>query len=317
MKVFRTLEGELLPEKLIVALGNFDGVHLGHRQLLKEMVVFCRKEGNIPSVFLFNPHPQKVLSPKRAPRMLLDLEKKLDLLELIGVQVVFVVPFTKTVASLSPQQFVEEILVDRLKVLGVYVGFNYRFGRGASGTPEDLTNYGQKYGFFVKVVPPVMVDGIVVSSSNIRVALERGDILQAKKLLGYWPVLKGRVVRGDGRGRLLGFPTANICVAPDLLLPLSGVYAGCAYLEGKSYPAVLNIGKCPTFKESGEITVEAHLLEYEGCAYGKAIEVELYQRLRGEKKFADSSELVEQIRKDINETLAICQPRIYTKHKLY
>ncbi|KUK32681.1 MAG: Riboflavin biosynthesis protein RibF [Thermoanaerobacterales bacterium 50_218] len=316
MRVFKTLEGISLPEKLVVALGNFDGVHLGHRRLLREMVVSCRGEGNVPSVFLFNPHPQKVLSPERAPRMLLDLEKKLDLLESLGVEVVFVVPFNEAVASLTPYQFVKEILVNRLKVLGVYVGFNYRFGKSASGTPEELTNYGKKYGFFVKVLSPVVVDGVVVSSSNIRRALERGDILQAKKLLGYWPLIRGRVVRGDGRGRLLGFPTTNICVDPDLLLPLSGVYAGCAYLEGRSYPAVLNIGKCPTFRETGEITVEAHLLEYEGCAYGKTIEVELYQRLRGERKFSDSSGLVEQIRKDIDEALAICKPVIYTEHKL-
>ncbi|MDH7576711.1 MAG: bifunctional riboflavin kinase/FAD synthetase [Bacillota bacterium] len=308
MRVIKKLDSIPFPDKkLVVALGNFDGVHLGHQHLLSEMVKFSRQTKTIPAVFLFHPHPQKILDPARAPKMLIDLNKKIELLELLGIKVVFIIPFNHDFAILSPEQFIKEILIKKLKVLRIYVGFNYRFGRAGQGTPEMLSHYGKKFNFSVTVIPPITVEGTLVSSTTIRAALEAGDITQAEQLLGYWPLLKGVIVQGNQRGRSLGFPTANIDLPPDLIIPGDGVYAGQAYLEGKHYPAVLNIGYCPTFDELNVKTIEAHLINYRGFAYGKAIEVELYQRLRAEQKFNKVQDLVQQIKKDIQETAIICK----------
>ncbi len=306
MEVIERLDSVPFPDKkLVVALGNFDGVHLGHQHLIREMVKFSQQTSTIPAVLLFHPHPQKILNSKKAPKMILDLKKKIDLLELLGIKVAFIIPFNLDLAFLGPEQFIEGILINKLRALGIYVGFNYRFGRNAAGTTELLVRYGKKYNFFVAVIPPVKVQGAPVSSTAIRTALERGDISQAKQLLGYWPLIRGIVVQGEQRGRSLGFPTSNIDLPSDLILPGSGVYAGKACLEKKQFPAVLNIGCRPTFAGTGEQLIEAHLLGYRGFAYGKEIEVILYERLRDEQKFNNIHDLVQQIKKDIQQAAVI------------
>lgn len=307
MKIIDNLEqAALLKESYFFALGNFDGLHLGHMQLLKKMLECCRKTGTKAAVFLFHPHPQEFLDPKKSPQFLLDFERKLEMFEASGVEVVFVMPFTQFFADLTPEQFVYEILKERLRVFGVCVGFNYRFGKAAAGTPEDLLKYGRECGFQVEIVPPVIIDNILVSSTIIRKALAKGDIEQAKKLLGYRPLIRGTVVSGDGRGTNLGFPTANLKVSSKLLVPLDGVYMGCARFEGRNnIPVVVNIGTCPTFKIAGKRTIEAYLLAYSGSIYGKIIEIEFLGRLREERKFASSQELIEQIKKDVAKTLNV------------
>ncbi len=294
-------------EGLVLALGNFDGVHLGHQHLLREMVTFAKEQGAVPGVLLFDPHPRKVLFPERPFEMLLDLEKKLELISRLGVEVAYLVPFDLETSRLEPEQFVREVLVERLCILGVFVGFNYRFGRGAAGTPEDLRAYGERYGFAVRVTPPVTVRGLLVSSTAVRSALREGDIARARLLLGYWPVLAGRVSPGDRRGASLGFPTANLALPEDLVIPRVGVYAGRALLEGESFPAVLNIGTRPTFGEGLTKRCEVHMIGYRGAAYGKRLEVELYRRLRDERKFRDGEELARQIARDVEEALEVCK----------
>ncbi len=307
MKVIESLENiPLLDNKLVVALGNFDGVHIGHRHLLKEMIDFSLQTDTVPAVFLFHPHPQKVLDPANAPKLLLDLEKKIEIFESLNIEIAFIIPFNMEIASFTPEEFVEEIMLRKLRVQGVFVGFNYRFGRGATGTPELLIQYGNKYHFTVKVIPPITLHGTLVSSTRIRDLLNSGDIQKARELLGYWPLLRGKIIRGDQRGRTLGFPTANIDLPDDLIVPCSGVYAGQALLEGKRYPAVVNIGYHPTFYNTKDKLIEAHLLGYQGSAYGKKIEIELYQKLREEKKFPVVEELVRQIKKDVQDALRIC-----------
>lgn len=308
MKVIETLNSLPFPDKtLVVALGNFDGVHIGHQYLLNEMVKYARKKTKmIPAVFLFHPHPQKVLNPDRVPKVLLDLERKVNLLEALGVGVVFITPFNQGMASLDPEIFIKEILVNKLRVAGIYVGFNYRFGRGAIGTPELLIYYGKKFNFSVTIIPPITVQGIPVSSTTIRDALEEGNIPWARQLLGYWPLIRGVIIRGNQRGRIFGFPTANVGVFSDLIIPRSGVYAGRAFLEGKDYAAVLNVGYRPTFGETEEKLIEVHLMGYQDFAYGKAIEVELYQRLRDEQKFENVQQLIQQIKKDVQKAAVIC-----------
>lgn len=308
MRVINSLEmNAFTDQKLVVALGNFDGVHVGHRQLLGEMVGFCRKHGAVPAVLLFHPHPQRVLDRAHAPRMLITLDQKLELLRELGVEAVFVLPFNKEFADLTPENFLKDILLEKLMVKGVFVGFNYRFGKGAAGTPELLADYGNRYDFYVHVHPPVVTEGQVISSTEIRKALYRGDIARARKMLGYHPQIRGTVVGGDRRGRTLGFPTANVQTSEELLLPAPGVYAGKGVIGGETYVAVLNIGQRPTFYEKGKLLVEAHLIDYHGNAYGEELLVELYRKLRDEQKFVTEEDLISQIKRDLSEAVRAYQ----------
>ncbi|AFV11357.1 riboflavin biosynthesis protein RibF [Thermacetogenium phaeum DSM 12270] len=307
MKVLQELDQTFSDQKLILALGNFDGVHRGHKLLLEEMCRFASRLEAVPAALLFYPHPQQVLNPEKAPGLIIDNEKKLELMEALGIEAVIMLPFDRQMAALSPQQFIEEILLAKLKVTGVFVGFNYRFGCGATGTPELLLDYGKRLNFYVRVMPPVILNGTPVSSTSVRSALLEGDISEAKSLLGYWPVIRGRVVPGDGRGKKLGYPTANIQVPEQMLVPRSGVYACQALLEGDFYPAVLNIGKHPTFGCSRNPLIEVHLLNFRGNIYGAKMEIRLFQRLRSEKKFASKQDLINQIRKDVESAVRILE----------
>ncbi|MGB4505144.1 MAG: bifunctional riboflavin kinase/FAD synthetase [Syntrophaceticus sp.] len=285
--------------QLVVALGNFDGVHRGHQLLLQRMTTYAHNNSALSSVFLFHPHPQQVLNPKGSPKLLLDTNTKIELLKQQGAEVIFIVPFNLKYASLAPEDFVEKILVGELRVSGVFVGYDYRFGCGAQGTPELLKELGEQKGFQVEVIPPVIYQGLPISSTLVRKALLAGDILQAKDLLGYWPTLKGEIIAGDQRGRKLGFPTANVKLPDDLLIPQNGVYAGEALVEGERYLTVINIGVHPTFGSSPLQLIEAHLLDFQGVVYHKNIEIKLIKKLREERKFQSSQDLINQIRKDI------------------
>ncbi|MGB9792093.1 MAG: bifunctional riboflavin kinase/FAD synthetase [Thermacetogeniaceae bacterium] len=312
MKIYNDLDFPVVENRLAVAFGNFDGVHMGHRRLLEEMVNYSLQAKAVPSVFLFYPHPQRVLDPDNAPKMLLDLEKKTEILESSNIKIAFIIPFTPEIASLTPEEFVKEVIVRRLKAEAVFVGFNFRFGHRASGTPEFLQELGTKYGFKVSVLPPVIINGELVSSTRIRELLTTGDIRKAKDLLGYWPLIRGKIIKGDQRGRTLGFPTANIETPKDILIPCSGVYAGKGIVDNKHYPAVVNIGKRPTFYDNSEKTIEAHLIGYKEFVYGKKIEIKLYERLREERKFSRAQDLINQIQKDIKNALQICNREEFT-----
>lgn len=298
MEVLRTLE-QKSDSTLIIALGNFDGVHLGHCQLLKKMVSYANKKGGIPSVLLFQPHPQQVLNPANAPKLLMSNERKIKMMKDLGVELFYLIPFDLNFASLEPEEFVEEVLIKKLKVRGVFVGYNYQFGKRGAGKPEDLKKIGAEKGIYVEVIPPVVMHGVPISSTLIRSALNNGDVVRARELLGYWPVLQGEVIEGDQRGRRIGFPTANLAVPEELLIPKSGVYAGEAVVNGEPYLTVLNIGRHPTFGLSNKRTIEAHLLNFDGDLYGKQLEISLYKMLREERKYNNADELVDQINKDI------------------
>ena len=258
MNVFGETEKIAVQDKhLVVALGNFDGVHRAHQRLLREMTAYAQKIGALSTVFLFHPHPQQVLNPNKCPKLLLDTNKKIELLEQQGVDVIFTIPFDVKFASLAPEEFVDKI-ASELKVAGVFVGYDYRFGCAAQGTPELLKELGEKKGFYVEVIPPVVFKETPISSTLIRKALSAGSISRAKELLGYWPVLKGEIITGEKRGRKLGFPTANIRIPGELLVPQNGVYVGEALLQKKHYLTVLNIGVHPTFGSSSQELIEAH-----------------------------------------------------------
>ena len=280
-----------------VALGVFDGVHLGHCAILGTAVAQARHHGLAALACTFEPHPLEVLQPERAPAPLTTLADRLALIAETGIETTVVVAFTRAVAALEPEAFVRDVLVRTLKARDVVVGFNHRFGRGARGDAELLRALGAELGFRAHVVAPLSVEGIPVSSSEIRSALQSGDLPHAARLLGRPYSVQGEVVRGAGRGRTLGFPTAN--VKTDRALPLPpGVYACHVLVESARYRAVINVGIRPTFGET-EITVEAHLLDFSGDLYGKRIRLEFHRYLREERKFSDVGALRSQIALDV------------------
>jgi riboflavin kinase/FMN adenylyltransferase len=281
----------------VVALGTFDGVHLGHRAILGAAVAHARAAGSPALACTFEPHPLEILQAGRAPQPITTLDERLDLIAACGVDGTVVLDFTPELAAVEPEAFVTDVLVERLLARRVVVGFNHRFGRGARGDAGLLRGLGARLGFHVDVVEPLTVDGVPVSSTAIRAALGRGDLAAAARMLGRPYTLPGKVVAGAGRGRTLGFPTAN--VAPDrpaLIAP--GVYACTAEIAGQSRPAVVNVGVRPTFGED-TLAVEAYLLDFSGDLYGQTIRLTFVSRVREERRFAGVDALQAQIAADV------------------
>src|SRR5712691_5486381 len=266
MRTVRGLES-YRPEAVAsaVALGAFDGIHLGHRAILGTAVAQARQGGLQAVACTFDRHPMEVLQPRRAPLPITTLDERLELIGETGIDTTVVIPFTPAVASVEAKAFVQDVLVGTLEAREIVVGFNHRFGRGARGDAQLLESLAAPLGFRAHIVPALMVDGVAVSSSEIRAALQRGDLPRAARLLGRHYSIRGEVVRGAGRGRTLGFPTANVKTARPLLLP-PAVYACQAEVDGAHYQAVINVGVRPTFGET-ELAVEAHLLDFSGVLY--------------------------------------------------
>jgi len=281
-----------------MALGNFDGVHLGHQALVASLVEKARENKGTAGAFIFEPHPAQVLTPHNAPKLLVTPELKACLLQKMGLDILIYNVFTRDIAAWSPEKFVKEILVKRLQVSEVFVGFNYSFGHKGAGSPESLREMGKDMGFAVNVIPPVTLNGEVVSSSAVRKALEHGDIKHAFEMLGYYPVLQGMVIEGEHRGSQIGFPTANIGVERLYNVPGKGVYAAKAKVRGELYNAVVNIGSKPTFHDNYPISIEAHLMDFKQQIYGEEIDLYFIQKLRDEQKFNSIQELVRQIGQD-------------------
>jgi riboflavin kinase/FMN adenylyltransferase len=298
MRIVRTLESfppDARPS--VVALGVFDGVHLGHRVILDTAVARARARGITAVACTFDRHPAEILRPDRAPLPITTLDERLALIGASGVAVTAVVPFTEALAAMEPEVFVTDVLVGRLGAREVVVGFNHRFGRGARGDAQLLRALGGGLGLHTEVVPPTDVDGSPVSSSAIRAALQRGDLDVAARLLGRPYFLGGEVVGGAGRGRTLGFPTANIAVERPVLVP-PGVYACRLAVGAAVHGAVLNAGVRPTFGEK-VFTLEAHVLDFTGDLYGHRVRLNFVQRLREERKFSGVDALRQQIVADV------------------
>lgn len=281
----------------VITLGSFDGVHLGHQALLKETKNLAESLGAKPLVVTFDPHPRQVLHSYSSFKLLTTLEEKLALLSEYGFEEVVLIPFTKRLAEWSPEVFVEEYIVDNLKAKGVVVGFNFRFGKQRKGDVELLSYLGEKYNFTVKVVKPILVDGLSVSSSLIRSFLEKGLVEIANKLLGRPYFLTGEVIKGKGRGKILGYPTANLLISDSKLIPFPGVYAVWVIFKGRRYKGAMNIGKNPTFNEK-KLSIEVYIFDFCLDIYGEKLKVELINYIRGEKKFPSAEELKLQISQD-------------------
>lgn len=294
-----------IPGPRAVALGFFDGVHLGHQRIIDDLIIESSGAGFVPTCLTFDPHPLCVLkSPAAGPKMLTSLDEKLGLFESLGVQVVVVIEFDRGLSMLTPHDFSRSVLKGALDARLVACGFNFSFGKGGAGGPGDLVRFGTELGFKVKVHAPVLVDGVAVSSTAIRDAVSRGDVLQAREMLGRPYSLEGEVVRGDGRGASPGMHTANLHVAADRLLPANGVYATMSRTALGKFPSVTNVGFRPTFPVSS-ISVETHILGFSGDIYGTRMGVAFLRRLRGERLFRNGIEMAEQIRRDAALALEI------------
>lgn len=286
----------------VVALGVFDGVHRAHRAILGAAVARARDLGAQALACTFDPHPMEILQPERAPVPLTTIAERLHLMAETGLDGAVVIAFTRVLAAMEPEAFVKDVLVERLKAREVVVGFNHRFGRGARGDAAMLHSLGERLGFRAQVVEPLLIDGMPVSSTEVRAALQRGDLALAERFLGRPYSVGGTVVHGAGRGRSLGFPTANVRPDRPVLVP-AGVYGCDLALDGAAHPAVVNIGVRPTFGEA-TTTVEAHVLDFAGDIYDRHVELRFHERLRPERKFGSVDALRAQIAEDIKQARA-------------
>ena len=280
----------------ILTLGNFDGLHIGHRRVIEKVVARARRFGAPSVVYTFEPHPLKVVAPEKSPPLLIDIDEKIRLINATGADWLVLAEFTKAFAATHPRQFVESVLVDALSVREVWVGHDFSFGTGRSGTVEYLKELGNEFGFKVFLVPAYKRRNEVVSSSRIRAYVKDGEVKKAAGLLGRLYSIKGRVVRGKDMGKEIGFPTANLDVESELV-PKDGVYAAFALLDGREREAVLNIGVAPTFGGKAR-AIEVHILDFMGDIYGKKVEVRFAERLRDEAAFLSREALVKAIKKD-------------------
>ena len=290
---------ELTPA--VVALGMFDGVHLGHRALMTRLLEEAERLGVAPCVYTFSNHPLEVLGG--SVRLLSTVRERNKLLRTLGAQEVMSVPFTRELATLGTEQFVN-LLMEHWDVRALVVGYNYTCGDHGTGTPETLAEIGARRGFTVSVVEPVMYEGLPVSSTRIRETIERGDVSLATDLLARRYTLSGTVVQNKRIGSRIGFPTANIEADPKRVIPADGVYSSVAYIGGAAYRAVTNIGSNPTVH--GEtLTIETHLLDFDADIYGETLTIAFRKRLRGEIVFDSLDALKEQIRLDIAEAASL------------
>jgi len=283
----------------VIAIGNFDGIHLGHQRLLQHCIGLGRESGAVATALTFEPLPQKVLRPESAPLRISTNEQRLEWFGALGMEAAVVLPFTMELSRLTPEEFVDEILVGQLQVRAVVVGDNFRFGHKQAGDVKFLRELGMRDGFDVIVHEPVVVDGKIVSSTMVRKLIAEGDVTRAARMLGRAFALTGEVAAGTGTGRKFTFPTLNLRAEQELL-PARGVYITRTVMEGEpsSHRSVTNVGMRPTFDGTG-LTVETHLLDYSGNFSPKRIEVRFWKKLREEKKFAGPEELKAQIAKDI------------------
>lgn len=277
------------PRPRHVAIGTFDGVHLGHQAVIDDA----------DTVLTFDPHPLEVLHPAALPKLIMPFTVKRDVIAGLGVQELVVIPFDEEFAQRSAEDFIEHVLIERLGATKVSVGENFRFGAKAKGDPEMLKARPE---FETRVVPLVEVDGETVSSTRIRALVAAGDMEGARHCLGAPFMVEGEVVKGDQRGRELGFPTANIVPDDTLAIPGHGVFA--AFADG--VPAAVNVGVRPTFESGRGVLIETYLIDREEDLYGRILRVAFVERLRGEKRFPDAEELIEQMHRDVADAVRVC-----------
>lgn len=307
MKVIKGTEG-VPPEckGAFITIGNFDGVHLGHRHIFQRLIHEAHEEERQALLVTFVPHPKMVMHPERRPFYLLTtIEEKIKLLEALDLDAIILIPFTLPYAETTAEAFMDS-LWKNLQMRKIFIGHDYRFGKGKAGNGDLLVAYGEKLGFDVTVANAFSVGDIVISSTGIRKAILEGDVKKAALLLGRPYNVSGAVIEGKQRGGAMGFPTANIKPHKELL-PGKGVYAAVVNLEGERYQSVLNLGHNPTFGNV-QLSLEVHLMDFNGDIYGKPLEILFIDRIREERRFSDPEELSLQIKKDGDMARAILKP---------
>ncbi|MEC8097986.1 MAG: bifunctional riboflavin kinase/FAD synthetase [Bacteroidota bacterium] len=292
-----------LNKKYFITVGTFDGVHLGHQKIITHLVKKAKQKNCGTLLLTFDPHPRKVVQPSNAPMLLQTIEERSEILSKLGLEIIFVQPFTKAFSKLNAEEYVRDILVNQLNVEHLLVGYNHRFGKNRTANIFDLKKLGKKYKFSVGEIQAHIVNKITVSSTKIRHAINNGNIKYANSLLGHTYKLKGIVMKGRQNGKKIGFPTANVKINErEKILPKNGVYAVKVNYNKMTNLAMMNIGTNPTFS-GNYISNEVHLINWDGNLYKKEIEIFFIERIRDEKKFNSIQDLSIQLQNDKNYVL--------------
>ena len=289
----------------IATIGTFDGVHLGHQKLLQHLQNLKSKFGLQTAILTFDPHPRRVLFPEQSDLKLLTLsDEKLHLLEQYGIDVTVVYPFDRDFANIDAEKYIAEILIKKLNVKHLIIGYDHKFGKNREGDFQLLKKFSTKYNFTVEEISAKDIDNIAISSSKIRKALEEGDVELAEKFLGHPYFIKALVVKGKRLGNTIGFPTANLKImSPDKLIPKMGVYFVSVEIENQTYYGMMNIGTNPTVESTQQIKQEVNIFDFNGDLYSKTIRINFLKRLRDEKKFENLAQLVKQLERDKEQCL--------------
>jgi riboflavin kinase/FMN adenylyltransferase len=300
MKIIKYSKNINLPKKNnYIALGVFDGVHLGHQKLIELTVDKAKKNNGVSIVATFDPHPDQIIKPKNNVFLLTTIEERINLIKDLNVDIFLIIKFNKIISKMSPKDFIVKILVNTLHVKELFVGFNYRFGFQSKGNINCLKEYSMIYKFKTNILKPKVIDKSIISSTIIKEYIKLGNIKKAKKLLGHEVIISGRVIPGKGRGKnILNFATANIEIPFKKIIPANGVYLVEINFDNKKYYGLMNIGIKPTFKENNK-TIEIHIIDFNNNIYNKLITVNILQKIRNEKYFNHPGLLKKQIEDDI------------------
>lgn len=297
MQVFESLEIAVKFANPILTIGNYDGLHLGHRRIIERIKLKAREQKGTSMLMTFHPHPLTILKPEKFVGLITPFHVKRRLIEEAGIDVLFIVPFTDEFHLINPELFVDSLLMEKLGIKGLIVGYDFKFGKGGKGNVEYLTSKSTEYGFFFEIQAAITLDGEKVGSNRIRKMIQDGDVRKAAAHLGRPYMIEGTVIKGDGRGRTIGFPTINL-KSDFPLIPKRGVYISMVEIDGKKFSAVTNIGYNPTFDGQG-LTIETYILDFSQDLYGREIALYFLNRIRDEVKFSSVDELKGGIWKDV------------------
>lgn len=299
MKIIKDLAEIKRDDKSVITLGTFDGLHLGHQQIVNEVIRKSKQINGRNFLLTFEPHPRKIIPGRNDVRLLSTLEEKIGILEKLGLENLFIINFTTEFSRQSPEYFVKKYLVESIGLKEIVIGYDHHFGKERDGNVELLQKLGKEFSFLVTRIPEFSANGEVVSSTKIRNSLLAGDVTKAGEMLGRFYSFKGVIVRGDGRGRKLGFPTANISVDDqDKLIPAKGIYAAECIVENEKHFGLLSLGSRPTFHKDGEIIPEFYIFDFDKDIYDQVMQVNLVEKIRDEEKFKSVDDLIIQMKKD-------------------
>jgi riboflavin kinase / FMN adenylyltransferase len=299
MRIIKNLAEIKRDEKSVITLGTFDGLHLGHQQIVNEVIEKSNQIDGRNYLLTFDPHPRKVIPGRNDVRLLSTLDEKVEILDNLGLENLYIINFTMEFSKQSPEEFVKKYLIQGIGLTEIVIGYDHHFGKGRDGDFELLQSLGDRYNFSVTLISEYSVDGEIISSTKIRNALLSGDVAKAGIMLGRKYSFKGTVVRGDGRGRKLGFPTANLSVdSEDKLIPAKGIYAAECVVENEKYYGLLSLGSRPTFHDDGRIVPEFYIFDFDRDIYDEVMKVEMVEKIRDEEKFNSVDDLIVQMKKD-------------------